>query len=186
MPPVVSRVLESRNLPRPHRSRRDTAIRPCIRLRHGQRRSLRNHRTEPDMRPFDIQRIDHVVLRVTDIDRSRRFYVDVLGCRIARERPDLGLVHLRAGASMIDLVDVRGRLGQRGGDAAGETRRNVDHVCLRIEPFDEATIRAHLISHGIDVAEPASTNFGAEGDGPSLYIRDPDGNAIELKGPASG
>lgn len=137
------------------------------------------------MRPFDLQRIDHVVLRVSDIERSRRFYVDVLGCNVARERPDLGLVHLRAGASMIDLVDVQGRLGRRGGAAAGATGRNVDHVCLRIEPFDEAAIGAHLAAHGVDVTEPASVNFGAEGDGLSLYLRDPDGNAIELKGPAT-
>jgi catechol 2,3-dioxygenase-like lactoylglutathione lyase family enzyme len=136
------------------------------------------------MPPFALQRIDHVVLRVTDPARSQRFYVDVLGCTVARERPDLGLVHLRAGASMIDLVDVHGRLGRRGGDAARANGRNVDHVCLRIEPFDEAGIRAHLARHGIEVPEPASTNFGAEGDGPSLYLHDPDGNAIELKGPA--
>ncbi|MGY3266958.1 VOC family protein [Lysobacter sp. HA35] len=137
------------------------------------------------MRPFDIQRIDHVVLRVTDLERSRRFYVDVLGCTIARERTDLGLVHLRTGASMIDLVDIAGRLGRRGGNAAGTTGRNVDHICLRVEPFDEAAIRAHLAAHGVDVPEAMSTNFGAEGDGPSLYLSDPDGNSIELKGAAT-
>ncbi|GAB1596949.1 VOC family protein [Lysobacter claricitrinus] len=136
------------------------------------------------MRPFDLQRIDHVVLRVADTARSVRFYRDVLGCIVARERADLGLVHLRAGASMIDLVDIDGRLGARGGQAAGESRRNVDHIALRIEPFDDVAIRAHLASHGIDVPEPTSDNFGAEGDGPSLYLRDPDGNTIELKGPA--
>ena len=136
------------------------------------------------MRSFDLQRIDHVVLRVADSERSRRFYIDVLGCSIARERDDLGLLHLRAGASMIDLVDVRGRLGRRGGDAAGGTGRNVDHVCLRIEPFDEVAIRAHLAMHGVD-ATAASVNFGAEGDGLSLYLQDPDGNTIELKGPAA-
>ncbi|TZF90436.1 VOC family protein [Cognatilysobacter lacus] len=136
------------------------------------------------MRPFDIHRIDHVVLRVTDLPRSLRFYREVLGCTIARERYDLGLVHLRTGASMIDLVDVAGRLGARGGDATRDTARNVDHIALRVEPFDDAAIRQHLAMHGIDVAEPTSTNFGAEGDGPSLYFRDPDGNTIELKGPA--
>ncbi|WP_238382763.1 VOC family protein [Cognatilysobacter segetis] len=130
------------------------------------------------MRPFDVQRIDHVVLRVA-------FYRDVLGCTVARERPDLGLVHLRTGASMIDLVDVAGRLGTRGGGAAGETARNVDHIALRIEPFDDAAIRAHLAAHGVDVPQATSNNFGAEGDGPSLYLRDPDGNTIELKGPAT-
>lgn len=85
---------------------------------------------------------------------------------------------------MIDLVDVDGPLGRRVGGAAGETRRNVDHVCLRIEPFDEAAIRAHLVMHAIDAPEPASNNFGAEGGGPSLYLRDPDGNSIELRGTA--
>jgi catechol 2,3-dioxygenase-like lactoylglutathione lyase family enzyme len=170
---------------RPHRSGRDTAIHARIGTGHGIRRCSRHRPTEPAMRPFDLQRIDHVVLRVSDPDRSRRFYIDVLGCGIARERPDLGLVHLRAGASMIDLVDVHGRLGLRGGDAALETGRNVDHVCLRIEPFDEAAIRTHLAAHGIALHEPASMNFGAEGDGLSLYIRDPDGNTIELKGPAT-
>lgn len=134
------------------------------------------------MRPFELQRIDHVVLRVSDLSRSVRFYRDVLGCSVARERPDLGLTHLRAGASMIDLVDIAGKLGAHGGGAAGETHRNVDHIALRVDPFDDAAIRAHLAAHGIDVPEPASDNFGAEGDGPSLYIRDPDGNTIELKG----
>ncbi|WP_133499286.1 VOC family protein [Cognatilysobacter terrigena] len=136
------------------------------------------------MRPFDLQCIDHVVLRVADTARSVRFYRDVLGCTIARERPDLGLTHLRAGASMIDLVDIAGKLGARGGEAAGDTRRNVDHIALRIEPFDDVAIRAHLAAHGVDVLEPTSDNFGAEGDGPSLYLHDPDGNTIELKGPA--
>ncbi|GAB6194707.1 VOC family protein [Lysobacter xanthus] len=136
------------------------------------------------MRPFEVQCIDHVVLRVADPERSLRFYRDVLGCTVARERRDLGLVHLRAGASMIDLVDVAGRLGRPAGARAGDTGRNVDHVALRIEPFDDRRIRAHLAAHGIDVPAPTTDNFGAQGDGPSLYLRDPDGTLIELKGPA--
>ena len=63
--------------------------------------------------------------------------------------------------------------------------RNVDHLCLRIEPFDETAVRAHLAHFGIAPAGPAEINFGAEGDGLSLYFQDPDGNTIELKGPAS-
>jgi catechol 2,3-dioxygenase-like lactoylglutathione lyase family enzyme len=137
------------------------------------------------MPPFAVQRIDHVVLRIADVERSLRFYRDVLGCNVERTRPDLGLVHLRTGASMIDLVDIGGPLGRRGGGAAGDSRRNVDHIALRIEPFDDDAIRAHLAAHGIDAPAPTSTNFGAEGDGPSLYLRDPDGNTIELKGPAA-
>ena len=59
----------------------------------------------------------------------------------------------------------------------------MDHFALRIEPFDEAAIRAHLASHGIEAGKVA-TRYGAEGDGPSLYIDDPDGNTVEIKGPA--
>jgi len=147
------------------------------------------HRTEPepamDERPFDVQRIDHVVLRVRDPARSIAFYGSVLGCTVVRTREDLGLVHLRAGASMIDLVDVDGPLGRRGGAAAGDAARNVDHLCLRVEPFDEAALLDHLRAHGVTPQGRAQTNFGAEGDGPSLYVADPDGNTIELKGPAA-
>lgn len=136
-------------------------------------------------RPFAVQRLDHVVLRVRDLDRAEAFYREVLGCEVVRRRDDLGLRHLRAGASMIDLISVDGKLGLRGGAAAGDEARNVDHVCLRIEPFDETAIVAHLAAHGIAPQGPASVNFGAEGDGPSLYFRDPDGNTVELKGPST-
>lgn len=135
--------------------------------------------------PFNVERIDHVVFRVVELERSTAFYRDVLGCEVVREREDLGLIHLRAGASMIDLVSVDGSLGSRGGAAAGGEGRNVDHLCLRVEPFDEAILVAHLARHGQAPPEPAQRNFGAEGDGLSLYIADPDGNVIELKGPAT-
>ena len=125
-----------------------------------------------------------MVLRVRELDRAEAFYRDVLGCAVVRRRDDLGLRHLRAGSSMIDLVAVDGRLGLRGGDAAGAQGRNLDHLCLRIEPFDEPALVAHLLRHGIAPHGPASDNFGAEGDGPSLYFDDPDGNTVEVKGPA--
>lgn len=136
--------------------------------------------------PFTVHHIDHLVLRVPDLGRSERFYTAVLGCTVERRRPDLGLLHLRAGRSLIDLVDVAGPLGRPGGPAAGATARNVDHLCLRIEPFDEAALRAHLARHGVAPRGDVVQNFGAEGTGPSLYVEDPDGNAIELKGPATG
>ena len=137
-------------------------------------------------RPFDIQRIDHVVLRVRDLSRSVAFCGEVRGCLDERRREQLGLVHLRAGASMIDLVGIDGKPGARGGAPAGVEGRNVDHLCLRIEPFDESALVAHLAAFGIAPDAPAEVNFGAEGDGLSLYFKDPDGNTIELKGPASG
>lgn len=87
---------------------------------------------------------------------------------------------------MIDLVSVDGTLGSRGGAAPGKEARNVDHLCLRIEPFDESDLVAHLERHGLAPLGRAGINFGAEGDGLSLYFLDPDGNVIELKGPSVG
>ena len=137
-------------------------------------------------RPFSVERIDHVVLRVRELTRSEAFYGQVLGCVVVRRREHLGLVHLRAGASMIDLISLDGTLGRRGGRGPGSEGRNVDHLCLRIEPFDETALVAHLAAHGVPVLGPAEVNFGAEGDGLSLYFKDPDGNTVELKGPANG
>lgn len=138
------------------------------------------------MLPFAVERIDHVVFRVRDLATSVAFYGRVLGCHLVRERPDLGLVHLRAGASMVDLVSIDGPLGRVGGEGPKAEGRNVDHLCLRVEPFDEQRIVAHLAEYGVVPKGPASTNFGAEGEGLSLYFCDPDGNVIELKGPAHG
>lgn len=138
----------------------------------------------PNPLPFAVQRIDHVVLRVRAIDASIAFYRELLGCEVVKRRDDLGLVHLRAGTSMIDLLAVDGPIGRRGGPAAGEQARNMDHLCLRIDPFDEASILALLESRGLRRSAKAQINFGAEGDGPSIYFSDPDGNLIELKGPA--
>lgn len=131
---------------------------------------------------FQILALDHVVLRVTNTARLTRFYCDVLGCSVERDRPELGLMQLRAGVSLVDLVDVESELGRAGGAAPGKTRRNMDHLCLRIEPFDENALVAHLVSNGVAVGEIKS-RFGADGYGPSLYISDPEGNVIELKGP---
>lgn len=132
-----------------------------------------------------IRNIDHVVLRVRDVPGMIRFYCDVVGCAEDRLRDDLGLYHLRAGTAFIDLVDVNGTLGKTGGAAPGADARNMDHLCLRVEPFNEAALRAHFTSHGVAVGELV-TRYGAEGEGPSLYIQDPEGNTVELKGPANG
>ena len=131
---------------------------------------------------FAIKNIDHVVLRVADVERSLRFYCGALGCTEERRLEDFGLYQLRAGASLIDIVPIDGRLGRMGGAGPGAEGRNMDHFCLGIEPFDEADIRAHLAAHGIDAGE-VKKRYGATGEGPSLYISDPDGNTVELKGP---
>ena len=129
-----------------------------------------------------IRDIDHVVLRVRALQPMLDFYCGVLGCTVARTQDDIGLVQLRAGRALIDLITVDGPLGRRGGAPPGEEGRNLDHFCLRIEPFDEDAIRAHLSARGVAAGETAS-RFGAEGPGPSIYIGDPDGNTVELKGP---
>lgn len=131
---------------------------------------------------ISIRDIDHLVLRVTDLARMEAFYTGVLGCTVARRRDDLGLVQLRAGRSMLDLVPVDGKLGQAGGAAPGREGRNVDHFCFRVEPWDEQAIRAALAAAGISAGETAS-RFGADGQGPSIYLSDPEGNTVELKGP---
>lgn len=131
---------------------------------------------------ISIREIDHVVLRVTDLDAMLRFYAEVLGCPLERSQEEIGLYQLRAGRSLIDLVPVGGKLGAMGGAAPGREGRNMDHLCLRVDPFDADAIRRHLSDHGIDAGEVAM-RYGAEGDGPSLYLTDPEGNTVELKGP---
>ncbi len=120
-----------------------------------------------------VKGLDHVVLRVADIDRSIAFYGDVLGCHVERRLPEIGLVQLRAGAAMIDLVP------RPEDDDMGA---NMDHFAVRIERMDVPALTAHLKRHGIDAGE-VRRRYGAEGYGSSIYITDPDGNTVELKGP---
>lgn len=129
-----------------------------------------------------LREIDHLVLRVRDLPRMLDFYVGVLGCAVERRLDDIGLVQLRAGRSLIDLVPVDSELGRAGGAAPGAEGRNLDHFCLRVEAFDEAALREHLGLHGIAMAS-ARQRYGAEGMGPSVYVDDPEGNVVELKGP---
>ena len=131
-----------------------------------------------------IGEIDHVVFRAVDMQAMQRFYCDVLGCRVERVQDEIGLVQLRAGASLIDLISIEGKLGQAGGAAPGEHAHNVDHVCLRVQNYDEAAILSHLAAHGVRIGDKGS-RYGAEGEGPSIYLFDPQGNMLELKGPAS-
>ena len=127
--------------------------------------------------------LDHIVLRVRDMERMIAFWRDALGCEVEKVQAALGLVHIRAGSALIDLVDIAGELGRQGGRAAEAEGRNLDHFCLRVEPFDPAAIRARLAALGIAV-DPPKRRFGAEGYGSSIYFNDPEGNRIELKGPS--
>jgi glyoxylase I family protein len=131
---------------------------------------------------INIVAIDHVVFRVRDVPAMLGFYETVLGARLERTLGEFGLYQIRAGSALIDLVDVNGKLGREGGAAPGAEGRNVDHVCLQVLPWDGEAILAHLASHGIADAH-ISSRYGAQGQGPSIYIADPEGNTIELKGP---
>ena len=120
-----------------------------------------------------VKGLDHVVLRVADMDRAIAFYEQVLGLHIERRLESIGLVQLRAGTAMIDLVP-------RTEDE--EEGRNMDHFAIRIAEMDVPALTAPLKRHGIDPGE-VRRRYGAEGYGSSIYITDPDGNTVELKGP---
>lgn len=126
--------------------------------------------------PIRIREIDHVVLRTRDAKRLETFYRELLGCTVEKVQAHIGLTQLRAGRSLIDLLERRD-----SGEGAGQ---NMDHFCLRVDPFDVEAIITFLRSHAVDVGEVAS-RYGAEGEGPSIYVKDPDGNTVELKGPSA-
>ena len=129
-----------------------------------------------------IRDIDHVVFRVRDLEKVAAFWRDVLGARFEKHQEEIGLYQLRVGSSLVDLVPVDGELGRVGGAPPGKEGRNVDHVAFRVAEWDEAGILAHLRAHGI--AAHVNRRYGADGEGPSIYVSDPEGNGIELKGPA--
>jgi glyoxylase I family protein len=128
-----------------------------------------------------VRGIDHIVLRVRDAAAMERFYVEVLGLSVERRQERIGLTQLRAGAQLIDLVAVDGMLGQQGGAGPGAEGRNLDHFCLNLEAFDLAAVEAHLKAHGVAVGE-SGRRYGAGGFGVSIYLIDPEGNGLELRG----
>lgn len=132
---------------------------------------------------LSVRGIDHYVLRVRDIEAAQRFYCEVLGAQYVAHRSEFGMTHLRVGASMIDLVAISGQPGKPDAVAAGMESRNTDHLCLRVEPFDLERILAHLERLGVEVGE-IRRRVDAEGNGVSIYLSDPEGNSVELKGPS--
>ena len=136
------------------------------------------------MSAIEILGLDHVVLRVRDLEPALAFYRDALGCPVERQLEELGLVQLRAGSALIDLVPIDSPLGRQGGRGPDAEGRNVDHIALALAHFDENALRRALERAGIEPGEVAR-RYGASGFGPSMYLRDPDGNVVELKGPPS-
>lgn len=134
--------------------------------------------------PISIQGFDHIVLRVADRQRMLDFYCGVLGLSVDKEQAKIGLTHIRAGRQMIDLITLDGALGKLGGAGPGVEGRNLDHFALQVRPFDEAAIRAHLAAYDVEIVDEGP-RYGADGEGLSFYIRDPEGNTVELKGPGA-
>ncbi len=131
---------------------------------------------------IEVKAIDHVVLRTSNIKAMLKFYSEVLNCTLERELKELGLVQLRAGSALIDLVPVDSELGRMRGGAPRQDGRNMDHLCLQISELKESELLSHLQRNGIETEEFAE-RYGAEGFGRSTYIHDPEGNVIELKIP---
>ncbi|MCH7671512.1 MAG: VOC family protein [Proteobacteria bacterium] len=130
---------------------------------------------------FEIAGIDHIVLRTTKLSEMLDFYSNMLGCKVERETPEeVGLTQLRAGSALIDLVTVDSQLGRPGGGPPGATENNVDHFCLQLRPILQSEIESHLRSHGIQFGD-FELRVGAQGLGSSVYIKDPEGNIVELR-----
>ncbi len=131
--------------------------------------------------PFALEGLDHVVLLVDGMATAERFYREVVGCTVENALPEYGMLQLRAGAALIDLVDIGAAEGAWAKPPA-TGGRNMDHVCIATGPWDEAAMRAHLAAHDVEIIEEGIRG-GARGEGLSFYVRDPSGNVLELKGP---
>ena len=130
---------------------------------------------------FEVAGIDHIVLRTTKLQAMLEFYTGILGCKVERKTsPEIGLTQLRAGNALIDIVVVDSQLGKLGGAAPSQTGNNLDHFCLQLESISEEEMIAHLESNGVEVGE-FDERYGAQGFGESVYVKDPEGNVVELR-----
>ena len=159
--------------------------------------------------PFRLQRIDHIVIRCRDFPRMFDFYHRILGCTIDEPRDEYvnrfggALTHLRAGSCYIDLLAYdtnhltdEGREAAKrmhgGGVGLGDKNledvqlssesSTLDHLCLRVDPFDQQQMQSYLEGENVHIVAMGDRRLGADGVGPSVYVSDPEGNVIELKG----
>lgn len=123
--------------------------------------------------PFQVAELDHVVLRCADMSSMLAFYTQVLGLREERRIEQIGLIQLRAGASLIDLVPASAK--------RSDNNVNIDHFCLGITTGNLYATVNYLREKGVAIGDEPATRYGAHGMGLSIYIRDPEGNVIELK-----
>src|SRR5262245_64458850 len=105
--------------------------------------------------PFVVEELDHVVLRCRDQPGMLRFYVRVLGLVEERRLEAIGLIQLRAGRSLVDLVPDVG--------TAPRDHPNVDHVCLAIATPDMEVVVRHLAAEGVETIGEPMVRYGARG-----------------------
>jgi catechol 2,3-dioxygenase-like lactoylglutathione lyase family enzyme len=119
--------------------------------------------------------LDHVVIAVTDWERSNRFYADVLGAELV-ELPYGRYAYRLAGGTQLN---VHGPGSTPHPRAADPVRPGNSDLCLVWDgTADEAV--AHLAAHGVEVVDGPTRRNGARGEGTSVYFRDPDGSLLEL------
>lgn len=125
--------------------------------------------------PIDYHGLDHVVLRVTDIQRSLDFYTRNLGMALERIIEDAQIYQVRCGRHLIDLQVV-----PSGTTLAERTSRGIDHVCVLLRG-DFGRVVEYLHAQQITITFGPVELYGATGFGTSVYVLDPDGYTIELK-----
>lgn len=131
--------------------------------------------------PFSLVGLDHVVFLVDDMPKALKFYSDVLGCQPGYSYPALGMEQVWCGNSLIVLWDTT-HPGAASAVPPVAGGRNVDHVCINLSPVDQHALVAHLNAHQVKI-DRIAFHGGARGMGNSVYVFDPFGNKLELKGP---
>lgn len=127
-----------------------------------------------------ITEMDHIVLRVKDVEESLRFYSELLGLPVERvEQWRAGEVRFPSVRINADtIIDL---FASDQETISKEGARNQDHYCMVIEPTDMEALKAGFEALGVGIQAGPGKRWGSHGDGISLYIYDPDNNVVELR-----
>jgi len=131
--------------------------------------------------PFSLLGIDHIVFLIDDMPNALKFYGEVLGCQPGYSYPKIGMEQLWCGNALIVLSDTT-HPSAKSKIPPAKGRSNIDHVCINLSPIEVPDLIAHLNAHNVQI-DATAFHGGARGMGNSVYIQDPFGNRLELKGP---
>lgn len=131
--------------------------------------------------PFNVVGLDHVVILVTDMQKALDFYQGILGLPHGYAFPDIAMEQLWVGTELLVLIDISTPKGA-GAIPPVSGGRNMDHFCISLVPYDKDALRAYLVDQGVEIVNEAF-HSGARGMGEAIYVLDPFGNKVELKGP---